>query len=61
MNRLVEDRAVEPHDRPVGIVVLDFRRPVVRTSVLVRREVAVGKRRFMVPGAGLMHVLRRQR
>jgi hypothetical protein len=60
MNRPVEDRAVEPHDLPVGIV-LDFRPLVVMIGVLVRREVAVRDGRFMVPGAGLMHVLRRQR
>jgi hypothetical protein len=59
VRRFVEDRAVEPDD--VFHVVLDFRDVVVGDVDLVRPEVAVGDRVVViVPGARLVHVLRRQ-
>ena len=57
MDRLVQHRAVEPDDE---FVVFDLRRVGAVQRGVVRREMAV-RDTVIVPGPGLVDVLRRQR
>ena len=59
VNRLVQDRAVEPYD-VLDVVVLDLSRIVFVPLVVMRRKMTVCDR-VMVAGVGFVDVLRRER
>jgi hypothetical protein len=62
LRRLVQDRAVQPDDGTIRVVVFDFCRFVVLRRVIVRREVTVRDGVMVIVGcARLVDVLRRER